>query len=320
MRAGVLGLAALAGCGSPQLACDADPHGWYHTPTMSLMQANGRGDFDYDPPSEVVTRRWGTSSRGKGTLEWGEEAVAAYPIVEVRADGLGSWERNGDLDVAYTLSSRDVLGQNSGTNAQVKRTGCAETWTETISDFDGSVTEVRREATLVSDVAVDYSSVLVETSGSTSTTIDISGTVHDDLSAEWVIGFTAGDWVYEGQGVDHADGSGSQDWSALDERYTYEGHYDYQLEGSLDHDYEVIRDGIPTAHVTYHQEYDGSAEGLWRTWDPNDEVWTVCEYVFSDDYCTRYCPDQDPIDCDERGPLSLAAAGLRGRPAVRGGL
>jgi hypothetical protein len=273
------------------LACERDPHAWYDTPTLTALRADD-GAVDLDPPGSTTVRRVGSIDLEAGTFDWDDTFADGFPFTTLHAEGRGTIGDDGDLDVSWTSSTRDVLGDVLAAEIVLERTACFESWQVFESAPGGDATTITT-ATIISDTAVLGSSHRAESDAD----ISMVYTDYDDQSRDYSMDYTVGDWVYSGLGVDAGDGTGTRDWAAYDPEYDYAGHFDFRFDGSRDHAYLVSEDGTPVAEIAYHQAYDGSAVGTWSYYDADTKSWLECAYVFDDETCAITCPDDEPIPC-----------------------
>jgi hypothetical protein len=297
-RGGVL--VVLAACGGQNaewewgdLQCEHDPHGWYDTPTLTLLRADGRGDFVFDPPGDPSIERSGSFDFETGRLTWDEGFAIGFPRVALHADGTGSIGDDGDLSLTYSVSALDVLDQVWASEVTVERTGCAEQWSVYESGPDGTA-QSETSSTIVSDDEV--TGRLVRSESDVDVVLDYTDA--RDLSRAYTMAYAVGDWSFSGEGTDLGDGTGVRDWTGWDPEYDYVGHFDFHFDGSLDHAYAVSEEGVPAAEIAYHEDYAGTGVGTWSYYDAKEETWLVCDYAFDDEDCTIVCPDLlDPIPC-----------------------
>ncbi len=289
-------LVLLVGC-KARPACEADPHRWYESVTQSRDHVDRDGHFNFDPPGEVVTKRKGSFDDKEQSFEWTDSFAEDYPIIELLSFGSGEWSGNGDLDLTYFLSTTDRLDQTVSSQILMEREACSERW-EVVTGGPGSrVTERTSHVDLISDKRVEASSDVLESDGGATNEIRTTTTYTADLRASYTLSYEVGDWAYQGSGVDEADGTGTRDWVADDPDYDYTGHFDYFLDGDLDHIYNVSEGDVPVAEIAYRQSYSGDAIGTWSFYDENTGEWDVCDYTFGSGYCTVTCPGAQPYDC-----------------------
>jgi hypothetical protein len=273
------------------LACEWDPHDWYDTPTLTALHAVD-GGFDFDPPASTTTRRVGEIDFAAGTFSWDDTFADGFPYTTLHAEGTGEVEGDGDLSVAWTSSTLDVLDRVLASEVILERTGCAESWHVFESGPGGDATTATT-ATIVSHTEVEGTSHRAESDADIAMTyID-----HDDQSRNYTMDFAVGDWIYSGVGLDNGDGTGTRDWTAYDVEYDYAGHFDFLFDGDLDHHYLVSEDGVPVAEIAYHEGFDGTAVGTWSYYLPESKTWLVCDYAFDDEACAITCPHSPPLPC-----------------------
>lgn len=273
------------------LACEWDPHDWYDTPTLTALHAED-GAFDFDPPASTVTRRVGEIDFAAGTFSWDDTFADGFPYTALHADGTGDVGDDGDLSVAWTSSTRDVLDRVLASEVVLERTSCGESWHVFESGPDGKSTTATT-ATIVSDTRVEGTSHRAESDAE----IVMTYVDHDDQSRNYTMDFEVGDWVYSGSGLDNGDGTGTRDWTAYDVEYDYAGHFDFLFDGDLEHAYLVSEDGVPVAEIAYVEGFDGRAVGTWSYYFADTETWLECAYEFDDESCTITCPGDAPLPC-----------------------
>jgi hypothetical protein len=132
----------LAGCRpgfelDPEPSCNAPMFDWTGGLTFQVLRGPGDGTFDYDPRGDDVTERRGAYDFDTGAFSWEDRfAAESYRSFSV-ADGFGTVEASGDLDLTYTTSSVDRRGVEELWHLQEERVGCVEKGTA--ADGEGQI-------------------------------------------------------------------------------------------------------------------------------------------------------------------------------------
>lgn len=282
-------LLALLGCSSwidQPPACKYDCYEWSDDLLAHIMTGPGDGSFDYDPADTPRQRIAGDYKLGSGEFYWDVTYADAYWVDATHVDGYGTAYHNGDLDVLYSDTSVDMLGEETVTWYRVYREGCemrTQTWTE------------------------DDQSDL----------IDMVGSYQDDDSFRW--SYQVDEYLYQGGfrrnlsstwQVSNEDNSVLLQWSYKPEG-TAEGEQRYpcsigrtmyqcdsldkiRFDGSQHGTIEVRdEDGAIYLTVTYDVTYEGVGS---ERYDYADGDW--CEFTYdSAEECDYTCSDGSTGAC-----------------------
>lgn len=259
MRASLLLCLFLAGCPLippgqhfmlSEPSCDEDFLDWHGGLTRHLLQGAGTGRFDYDPAGALVTQVQGEYDLETGDFTWEEAFHSDHWRESRQAEGYGYAQTNGDLDIAYTLTTTDINEDRFAVDVRDVREGCDVTRRLSTSEvevwhfgtYDGGVYEYRDEETVQGAPWVVEG--VLEPSGDWVESLDFSTT---GLS-----------YVYEEEGDDA--GYSIRDWVQTQEGTAFEGYTERFVDGTEHTSYEYMVDG---ERITweYTVDYDGNGEG-----------------------------------------------------------
>lgn len=278
-------------------ACEHEPWDWYSDPVQYLLEADEDGEFDFDPPGEVVTGRKGTYDYDSGDFEWESEFVEGYYGAEGLVEGYGTIYDDGDLDVLYRSVFTDVLGDSSHSRVRAERDGCTavvKTWsidadaaledTPSADPFEWIYEivdddEVRRDAAWSED-GEDWVA---------------TGTMTDDLVSRLHYETLSGSLIYDS--TSYGDGTATATQEAHDGDYDIYWNLDDYLDGSRDIAMEAYEAGSSdlVQQCAYGVTYEGVGSGECTFYQGGDSL--TCELSFDQDSCTYDCEDGNEYDC-----------------------
>lgn len=303
----LLGLLALAAC-SPggsggddyftgDWSCEHEPWDWYADPVQMALEADEDGEFDFDPPGALVTRRAGLYDFASGDLEYETSYLDGYYGIGGQTEGYGTIYDDGDVDLLYLSLAEDVLGGVTATRVRQERSGCTgttSTWdVEPDADLDAtpdgepftwtleivSDDEVRRTASWSED-GEDWSA-------EGSATSDLVNVLHSETS----------------DGSTVVDTTSYDDGTFTSTQERHDGDFDiyYQVEGYLDGGRDVAFEGYEAGggelvqECAYSVTYAGDGLGECTFYQGGSSL--TCELEFDPDSCTYRCEDGNDYDC-----------------------
>lgn len=278
----------LVGCSSwidQPPACSYDCYDWSDDLLAHILTGPGDGSFDYDPVDVPRQRIAGDYKLGSGEFYWDVTYAEAYYVDSTHVDGYGTAYHNGNLDILYSETSIDMLGDEFVTWNRVVRDGCAmriQTWSEDDqSDLIDAVGEYD------SDDSYHWS---YEIDG-----YEYSGGFRRNLSRTWNVSNEDNTYVvaytYKPDGTGEGDLEypcqlGGDPYSCRDAQKL---RFDGGTEGTLE-----VADGADVyVAIDYDYAYDGEGSEHWEFSDG-----TTCDLdVGADGSCQYACSDGSNGDC-----------------------
>ncbi|MDP2307850.1 MAG: hypothetical protein Q8P18_17625 [Pseudomonadota bacterium] len=276
----------LLGCSAwidQEPACDQDIYYWSDDLLAFVLTGDGSGDFEFDPEDTPRTEVAGSYDPDNGDSEWVAKYDADYYIRRTEAEGFGTVFHNGNLDLLFTETVTDMLGDVFETDYRVQRTGCDMT----IASWDSSGN--------VDDAFVmagSYSEDSVWSWEADFPGYSYTGSLRQNLNRTSLI--EAEDGSYWAFTTAKPDGETTQDWTGdCGDGLTCEGtstrHFDGTLESSL-----TAFDGEDEyAESVGSFEYDGSGvETITYVGG------ATCDFTYqADGDCEYECDDGEDGDC-----------------------
>lgn len=274
----------LLGCSAwidQEAACDQDVYYWSDDLLAYIMEGDGSGEFEFDPVDTPRTNLMGIYAAEDGDFAWVASYDQGYYLRKSEVQGFGTVFHNGNLDLLFTETVTDMLGDVFVSEHRVQRTGCNMTvasWPE-----DGSVDDaILMEGSYQGGSKWAWA---FESGG-----YDYSGELRSDLTRTTVI--EGDDYDYETVAGPDGITTGEFDIPCGD-TFTCEGTSTRNFDGSLDEHYQVLDDGDDYAEVTTELDYDGSGVITYEFEDG-----PTCEYTYDEDGdCEYECDDDTDGDC-----------------------
>lgn len=264
-------------------ACDQDVYYWSDDLLAYVLAGDGSGDFELDPVDEPRTEVDGGYDPDNGDFSWVSKYDEDFYLRKAEADGFGTVFHNGNLDLLYTQTVTDMLGDVLSTMFRVQRTGCdmtIATW-----DADGDVEDALVMAGSYDDG--DVWSWSVDYPGYTWT-----GALRPTLLRTSTI--DADDGSYFAFTSEKPTGETTQEWSGdCYDGFNCEGESTRNFDGTFDAVVSVFDGEELYAEITGIYDYDTSGtQTIAYVGGP------TCEYVYeADDSCTYECDDGDDGAC-----------------------
>lgn len=306
----VLILLALGGCRSADdpatgadffdgdWACEHQPWDWYADAVQALLEADDDGEFDYDPPDGLVTRRAGSYDYDSGDFSWSNEFDPDYYGVSGEVEGYGVVYGDGDVDLLYRSVFTDVLGEIAHARVRMERTGCTASFRSWDIDADDDIAQVPSEdpfgwdIEIISDDRVD------------------SHTEWEDGGDDWVADrvqtsdlVTVSDYGTTDGSItinttSQGDGTSSSSQTLLSDDF----HSYYQIDTAVDGSRDVVLEGYEQPSDTLYQEctytidYAGDGGGTCTFYTDQGDI--GCDLTFgSDGSCLLDCGTYGQQDC-----------------------
>jgi hypothetical protein len=278
----------LAGCSTEasfnvkSLSCD-EPILFDADITTHLANGPGTGAFDYDPQGRFEAHVAGGYDLGTGDFRYTTEYDPDAWLAKSEVDGYGYANRNGDLDVEYSITRTDVNGESWSIDQRIERVGCAQTVRYYYPDAGVEVVEEG------SYQAGGYAYART-------TPIDgepdqvVEGVVAPELTYTQTLDWSGSDYDYAYTMTGDADGYSRTDWNQQTADYDFEGVTENFLDGTEKTSYTGEGQGT-TFEQEYEIDYNGDGSGRYTEGD------TECELTFRDFACTYDCGGNSQGDC-----------------------
>ncbi|MFZ5481277.1 MAG: hypothetical protein ACOZNI_31245 [Myxococcota bacterium] len=117
----------LVGCSSwidQQPACEYDIYDWSDDLLSHVLTGDGSGAFDYDPADVPRNGVAGEYDPDSGDFSWSESYAENYWIDDAEVEGYGTVFHSGDLDLLFTTTVTDMLGETWSQITRVQRSSC----------------------------------------------------------------------------------------------------------------------------------------------------------------------------------------------------
>ena len=262
-------------------ACDAKFTKWHGGLTYHILQGSGDGSFNYSPDTKVHKRIRGEYDLATGDFEWEEEWSNPHWRVLTQVEGYGFAKVNGNLDVLYTRTDEDILGEITVQEIREERIKCKVT-RRTRWDGTWGASERWHEGKYL-DGRYTYEEDYL----SGDDAWHDEGKLRDDLT--WIEDST-------GTGVDFsyvssAEGDQATGYSRTDftqeSKYDYAGFYERWMDGREHWRYTIDED----AEFDYEHDYYGNGSGTYI------EPGLSCSVTFEDWDCSMSCDDGRNYSC-----------------------
>lgn len=277
---------ALLGCSSwidQEPACGQDVYYWSDDVLAHILTGDGSGEFDYDPVDAPRTKISGEYEPSTGDFEWVERFDPEYYIERAEVEGFGTAYHNGDLDLLFTRTVTDVLGNVFATKYRVQRDECdmlIAAWpAENGSPDDALVQKGSYADESVWEWSVDYPGYAWQ------------GSLRKNLARTERI--ESEDGSYYSYTESRPDGISEGDFVSPCDSYSCEGSEVRNFDGSVEQTYDILDGGdvVATAEASY--AYDGSG-----TLTIEAVGGESCTYTYDDDGdCSYECSDGSDGSC-----------------------
>jgi hypothetical protein len=282
-------LFVVVGCGSSSWietpTCGLDAYGWSDDLLAHILAGDGSGAFSYDPVDAPRVSVDGAYDPSSGDFTWTELYDSDYYLSSREVEGYGTAYHDGDLDVLYTITTVDILDDESATDVRFKREGCGADWWSWPTGDDSTILHRTGE----------YNSATSFRWTAEDDTWDYEGELSSDLASSITYDAKDGNWEQTSEtgndGVSHTTFSGA----------TYCLLSDTECEGET----TIAFDGGEHYTATATSGGDAYAE-LDGTFKYNgDGVLTIdyaqgvsCDYTFDAGGCDTYsCDDGQKGSC-----------------------
>jgi len=265
--------ALLGGCsswidGAP--ACNHDVYSWSDDLLAHILTGEGDGAFAYDPEDVPRKNIAGSYDVNTGDFSWDVTYASDYFLQSESVTGYGTAYHNGDLDLLFTDTVTDVLGNTGTTNYRTVRKGCSMTIAYWSND--------------------NQSDLIVE-----------DGSYADADAYNWEGVY--GDYALRGgmrQNLSHTFGYEANDGSAaVFTTYKPEGTSDSTMSGEWD-------TRGRTYEGTTHGRFDGGTEGAYKVYDTDGSLYLTV----TSDYAYDGSGGETQVDADgNRCDLSVTSGG-----------
>ncbi|MFN7145595.1 MAG: hypothetical protein ACK4YP_17600 [Myxococcota bacterium] len=242
----------LLGCATwidQEPACDQDVYHWSDDLLAYVLTGDGSGEFSLDPADEPRTSVEGGYDPTDGEFSWTEDYDPGFYLETAEVDGFGTVFHNGNLDLLYTRSVRDMLDDVYDTVFRVQRTGCdmtIATWGADGSVDDAFVMEGSYKQSEVFEWEADFPGYAWR------------GSMRDTLLRTQQI--EADDGSYWSFTTTKPSGESTEEWTGVCGDYYCEGQSVRNFDGTRDESYEAYDGDELVATITGEFEYDGSGE------------------------------------------------------------
>jgi hypothetical protein len=284
----MLVLISLFGCSAwidQEPACDQDVYAWSDDLLAYVLTGDGSGEFDLEPEDDYRDAIEGDYSPNTGDFAWETDYASGYYLVRQAVTGFGTVYHNGDLDLLYTSTITDMLGDSWANKYRVQRSGCDMT----IGAWDAEAdieTAAIQEGSYADDSVWSWA---VAGSG-----FSWTGSLRDDLTRTQIYELDDGSaWSLTSA---QADGTTNlQSNFACDDYYCEQvatRGFDGGFDGTLD-----VYDGDDLYYDSaYNYNYDGSGVETQTYYVDGDEV--VCEFTIEANGACEYdCDNGEGGDC-----------------------
>lgn len=276
----------LLGCSAwidQEPACDQDVYHWSDDALAFVLTGDGSGEFAFDPLDAPRTDVSGSYDPISGDLEWVAKYDAEFYIRRTEAEGFGTVYHNGDLDLLYTETVTDMLGDVFETDYRVQRTGCDMTiasWATEGSVDDALVMVGSYSEDSVWSWEVDYPGY------------SYTGSLRQNLNRTTLV--DAEDGSYWAFTTAMPDGETTQEWSGdCGEGITCEGTNTRHFDGRLDTTLTAFEGNDLYFKSVGSFEYDGSGVETIEYMGG-----AVCELTYeADGACEYECDDGEDGAC-----------------------
>lgn len=287
----LLGCSSLFGSAPAKVWIDTTPactyavQGWSDDLLGYIASGDGSGSFDFDPEDEPRTALSGAYDPADGAFDWQVNFDGDYFLDRVDVEGEGTVYHDGDLDLLWTSTTRDVLDQVFTSHERRVREGCDVTWVtwddgaeDAALRFDGRYQD---DATF--EWTADYPGY------------DWRGSIWSDASSQDII--EAEDGSYDYRTDTFADGT-QETGFAVDcyDGLRCKGEGERDFDGTSSQSFDVYDGADVVAHIEAEFGYDGDGTQVIAYTD-GDTV--SCTFDVSDDLssCSYRCDDGSRGQC-----------------------
>jgi hypothetical protein len=279
-------LLALVACTSwidQRPACKYDVYEWSDDLLAHILTGEGDGAFDYDPEDVPRQKLTGSYKPASGNFAWEAAYAQDYWLHAAEVSGYGTAYHNGNLDVLYTETLTDALGEVSSTEHRVYRKGCSvvtDTW---ITGDEQNAIE--RTGEYDSDDSYHWEADIPGYHFQGGMRRNLSTTFNQD----------AENGTYSESYAWSPDGTAEGVWSGdcVDTGCNCDASYLVRFDGGEESDIHITCDGEPYAE--YHGIYEYSGAGT-AHYDYADG--STCDLISDDDGSCRYtCSDGSQGNC-----------------------
>lgn len=258
-------------------ACDAPLHKWSGDLTQHLIKGGGGGRFSYNPKGDVVSLVEGEYDFVTGDFSYSERFHPDHWRKSTYTEGYGYARRNGDLDVAYSYVTEDVLGAVSQVSVRLERVGC-EVVKITQSD--------ELEFSLHGNYSVDGLEYTEEVVGDDWAQVS-EGIFRPDGTYSEAVTVSGSGWVQSSTLEGDADGFSHEDWTYQEGSSEAEGFTERFLDGSSHQEYTFTTG----QSFSYSMDYAGNGTGTYEDAD------MTCDLTYTEGVCVADCSDGNRYDC-----------------------
>jgi len=262
--------------------CGEAVHEWSDDLLGYIAQGDGSGSFDFDPPDAARSSIKGAYDSATGDFSWVVNYDGDYFLDRQDAEGFGTVYHNGDLDLLWSVTTRDVLDRSSTTWERLVREGCDVTRT-TWEDGD-EAESFRTEGSFEDDSTYAWNA---DVEG-----YDWRGTAWSDGSWRELIEAADNSYDYRTDGFEDGHEESSFNVACYD-GLRCAGTGDLAFDGITRQTFEV-RDGADKiADVETEFAYDGAGTQVVRY-----SGGPTCTYTLTaDEACSYRCDDGDRGSC-----------------------
>lgn len=278
-------------------ACEYEPWGWYDDPVQAVLESDDDGDFDYDPPSELVTSRAGSYDFEDGDIGWSSGYLDGYFGVIGEVEGYGTVYDNGDVDLLYLSTFEDVLGEVSYTRIRAERQDCSATSKSWVVDAGDAL------ETTPSDDPFEWTYEIVDddrVEAHTEFTDSGEDWVYDrvftsDMKTVTTFEMSSGD-AY-GETTAYGDGTATATQALLGDDIDYF----YEIDSRLDGSRTIVNTGFYAgtsdqySQCDYDLSYEGEGGGE-CSFEVEGDTWT-CDITITTSDCELDCGSNGTYDC-----------------------
>lgn len=290
----VIAATLLVGCSTTEFvgdapkACSADFTGWGGGLTTNILQGDGSGTFDFDPPGDVESRTHGEYNLENGDFWWVTEYASDDYRTRLFWDGYGTAWTDGDLDIVAEVEILYANDEVNLTRVYERRLGCDVDRRVVTADENEDLIEV--ESGIFSDGQYDYERTYREDD----LTLTVNGNWFDDqYRLEELDSYQNG--TYRLSYTEQSDSSGLvrrdfvERWTGAGSRT--DGFWELPTTGVRNYNYTVSGE-FSDRKFKYEVDLDGNGDGTVKI------AGETCDVKVKKHKCTYTCDDSDQQQCD----------------------